>query len=453
MAINSARPTTLIGAPAAKAAASSTPMPKFPGVGPSCPAWPPETVPAPTGGAAAPAQPFPAPAPAGTSATSAAPFSQTLGSAALAAPPDESAAQVSPAPLDSTGGALPAESAGPSSTAAELPLARDSDATAKATPTTRARPKTSVADALANSAAAASMLAGSVAPASSPGETFTKAPDTADTGSAAVAATASAPAATATPLVPFEPQAAVVAPALTQAQSALPGGLQAPDTSGADDAPDGASVEPGKSAQNTTAASQSPRGAGTADVMLTGTGVALSRRADQSAAHDDDPTQGNGFAAPEVTMARAAAEPSAPAPSPGPVRAEVGSSGWADEIGAHLVWMAHQGVSSASLRLEPEHLGPLEVRIAVHDDVASVWFGAAQAQTRAALEQALPHLKDLFAAQGLTLSDAGVSRDSPRETQYAARPGPQLAAGSSSPEAETGVAVTLPRRGLIDTYA
>src|SRR5437868_735552 len=86
----------------------------------------------------------------------------------------------------------------------------------------------------------------------------------------------------------------------------------------------------------------------------------------------------------------------------------VGSSAWADELGTRMTLMASRGQHSASLRLSPEHLGPLEVRIAVRDDQASVWFGAAHADTRAAIEQALPRLRELFASQGLSLTDAGV---------------------------------------------
>jgi flagellar hook-length control protein FliK len=54
----------------------------------------------------------------------------------------------------------------------------------------------------------------------------------------------------------------------------------------------------------------------------------------------------------------------------------VGTSAWTDELGARVTWMAHQGIESASLRLSPEHLGPLQVSISVHDGRASVWFGA-----------------------------------------------------------------------------
>ncbi len=96
------------------------------------------------------------------------------------------------------------------------------------------------------------------------------------------------------------------------------------------------------------------------------------------------------------------------------LRRQVGTPAWNDELGGQLTWMAAQGVQSASLRLSPDHLGPLEVHISVQNGNASVWFGATQLDTRAALEQALPRLREMFASQGLTLADSGVSREPPR---------------------------------------
>jgi flagellar hook-length control protein FliK len=134
------------------------------------------------------------------------------------------------------------------------------------------------------------------------------------------------------------------------------------------------------------------------------------------------------------------------------VQTPVGASGWAEEVGNHVVLMAHQGVTSASLRLQPEHLGPLEVKIALHDTSASVWFGASEPQTRSALQASLPQLREMFAAQGMTLTDAGVSREPPRDTQSLARASAQPS-GATAATAPEALPVTVARRGLIDTYA
>ncbi len=136
------------------------------------------------------------------------------------------------------------------------------------------------------------------------------------------------------------------------------------------------------------------------------------------------------------------------------VKSPVGTSAWADELGGKITWMAKQGIESASLRLSPEHLGPVEVHISVHDGATSVTFGAAQADTRTALEQALPRLREMFANQGLTLADAGVSREPPRQPQTKP-PAIASVSGVSAIDGVSSVTTALPpiRLGLLDTYA
>jgi flagellar hook-length control protein FliK len=141
-------------------------------------------------------------------------------------------------------------------------------------------------------------------------------------------------------------------------------------------------------------------------------------------------------------------------PTTGDLRSTVGTAAFNDELGGKLTWMAHQGVETGSLQLSPEHLGPLEVRIQVQNGAASVWFGANHADTRAALEQALPHLRQMFANQGLTLSDAGVSRESPRgQPQKPASSSVSAIGGVGGTEQQSVVSLSGRRSGLLDTYA
>lgn len=133
-----------------------------------------------------------------------------------------------------------------------------------------------------------------------------------------------------------------------------------------------------------------------------------------------------------------------------PVHTPVGSSAWADDIGSRVTMMAKQGEQTASLRLSPEHLGPLEIRVAIRDDQASVWFGAAHADTRAAIENALPRLREMFEAQGMSLTDAGVFREPPRGQAAQAS---TAASGSDDPHQESQPTTTRTVLGLVDAYA
>lgn len=136
-----------------------------------------------------------------------------------------------------------------------------------------------------------------------------------------------------------------------------------------------------------------------------------------------------------------------------PVNVPVGNAQWADEIGSRMTMMVEQGKHTASLRLSPEHLGPLEVRITMNGDQASVQFGAAHVDTRNAIENALPRLREMFASQGLSLADANVSREPPRQQQ---NPTPQSSSSSSGfggEDGATAVSAAQVRLGLLDAYA
>jgi flagellar hook-length control protein FliK len=137
------------------------------------------------------------------------------------------------------------------------------------------------------------------------------------------------------------------------------------------------------------------------------------------------------------------------------LRSAVGTPRWADELGSRLVMMSTRGQHEGSLSLAPEHLGPLEVRISMNQNTAQVWFGAQHADTRAALTEALPRLREMFADAGLALGQAGVSHETPRQ---------RTAAGELASPAvdDTDVARAAPAPGaamrtlssaLLDLYA
>jgi flagellar hook-length control protein FliK len=138
------------------------------------------------------------------------------------------------------------------------------------------------------------------------------------------------------------------------------------------------------------------------------------------------------------------------------VSSPVGTTAFNDEVGGKVTWMASQRVQSASLQISPEHMGPVEVRISMQDGATSVAFSANHADTRAALEQALPRLREMFATQGLTLSDASVSQQSPRgQSQKQAVAAIGAIGGTSTDDDSTSsiAALSSARLGLVDTYA
>lgn len=152
-------------------------------------------------------------------------------------------------------------------------------------------------------------------------------------------------------------------------------------------------------------------------------------------------------------LANAHTMPDTDPAAPREIRSPMGTPAWTHELGDHIAQMTQHGLESASLRLAPEHLGPLEVRISMHEGEATVWFGAANADTRAALDQSLPRLREMFAAQGMVLTDAGVFREAPRQPPKPATVSSNSIGSSDATDGRTVSAISQKRLRLLDTYA
>ncbi len=87
-------------------------------------------------------------------------------------------------------------------------------------------------------------------------------------------------------------------------------------------------------------------------------------------------------------------------------------AGWNNELSERVVWMANQKLQSAEIKMNPPHLGPIEVRLNISGDQAQVQFSAPHGVVRDALESALPRLREMFGAQGMNLVDVNVSDQS-----------------------------------------
>jgi flagellar hook-length control protein FliK len=122
---------------------------------------------------------------------------------------------------------------------------------------------------------------------------------------------------------------------------------------------------------------------------------------------------------------------------------------WPQALAAQVHWMAGSQVQSATLRLSPEHLGPIQVRIELQQSQINVNFSAAHADTRAALTDALPRLREMLAAGGLSLGQASVQQESHGSgTQRPLSTQTRASVGTVDP-----VAVGLSRAlGLVDEY-
>ncbi len=86
-----------------------------------------------------------------------------------------------------------------------------------------------------------------------------------------------------------------------------------------------------------------------------------------------------------------------------------GQADWDQALAERIQWLASQKLQGAQVKLNPAHLGPMEVRVQVQNDQASIQFNAHHAGVREALEASLPRLRDMFEASGVQLINVDIS--------------------------------------------
>ncbi|MGY1407980.1 flagellar hook-length control protein FliK [Luteimonas sp. A611] len=146
----------------------------------------------------------------------------------------------------------------------------------------------------------------------------------------------------------------------------------------------------------------------------------------------------------------------APALPPLPMPANP-DAGFDEGFGTRLVWMAEQRVGHAEIRLNPEHVGPIEVRVQLDGEQVRAEFHSAHAEVRQAIEASLPRLRELLAQHGLQLGQADVGQGQAGRDGDAARAGATARRGQGGEPGDPGQTPTPPAalrtRGLLDEYA
>jgi flagellar hook-length control protein FliK len=124
-------------------------------------------------------------------------------------------------------------------------------------------------------------------------------------------------------------------------------------------------------------------------------------------------------------------------------------------------WMAEQNGGEATLRIAPDGLGPVEVRMRLDGDRVELGFSASQNDTRQALQDALPKLREMLAQQGLQLGHADVGHKHAQSSNDDARTtangvfddGADDAVGEASTVRGTSLVIGRGGRGVLDLYA
>lgn len=135
---------------------------------------------------------------------------------------------------------------------------------------------------------------------------------------------------------------------------------------------------------------------------------------------------------------------------------------WQQEFNERILWMHKKAIPSAELRLNPNHLGPISIRIRVDKDKqASIVFNAKHAQVSEAIESALPGLREILSAQQINLVEVNVSSQQEQQTNRQSMQEPQGGGRGSNSEAlladetasnETDQDSVIVTKGLLNLY-
>jgi len=86
---------------------------------------------------------------------------------------------------------------------------------------------------------------------------------------------------------------------------------------------------------------------------------------------------------------------------------------WNEALGKRMIFMANQSIQLAQISLNPEKLGPIQLRLQLdRDQMMTVSMSANHATTREALEAAIPRLKEMLTEAGVIFDQIDVQEES-----------------------------------------
>ncbi|MDH3638086.1 MAG: flagellar hook-length control protein FliK, partial [Gammaproteobacteria bacterium] len=127
---------------------------------------------------------------------------------------------------------------------------------------------------------------------------------------------------------------------------------------------------------------------------------------------------------------------------------------FATDLGNRVLLMVRHNMQSAEIRLNPPHLGPLEIQVSVADGETKVFFTSPHAVVREALEMAIPRLRDGLGDLGLTLAntqilDHSLSHHQDERSRFLAKA--PTGVNSAIPDESTVPSADRPSRAIAGT--
>lgn len=157
-------------------------------------------------------------------------------------------------------------------------------------------------------------------------------------------------------------------------------------------------------------------------------------------------------AAPALTTLTPALPPlTEPRPAAAPFAASipvpVSHPAFAAQAAQQIHWLTGHGIEHARINVTPVDLGPIEIRIAIVNSEASISFTVTHPETSAAIENALPRLREMLASSGISLGHTSVGSGAPGSGADPGAPPPGGRNGHGRTDALPGSADAAPVSG------
>jgi flagellar hook-length control protein FliK len=139
------------------------------------------------------------------------------------------------------------------------------------------------------------------------------------------------------------------------------------------------------------------------------------------------------------------------------INAPVNSPSFSQALGQHVAWLGSQDIKQAQIRLNPQDLGPLDVKVSIEHGRVDVAFMAQHPATVAAVQQSLSQLNQMLGGQGLSLGQATVGQQASQQ-HFGGSQGQSSSSTSTTADEEPveGLAATSTPSiavGLVDAFA
>ena len=94
------------------------------------------------------------------------------------------------------------------------------------------------------------------------------------------------------------------------------------------------------------------------------------------------------------------------------IQTPVQQPGFGEEMGQRILWMVKNDIQTADIKINPPHLGPIEVRVTVNNDQTTITFNTPHVAVKEALDLAMPRLRELFGDNNPITTNVNVSHQS-----------------------------------------